>query len=206
MKTIREVLQMADPLQHEPAEPSDRRERVRQAVLSVAAGSSAPARMGARMRIAAFAAIALAAVAAWFFGSHGWPSFVSELQAAVRFEVRLAEDGPGPGLREAKVAGGQRSIYLHDGVVVDNGDIATARAVPIGVRSQYAIDIEFNLSGADKIRAATGNHVGRPVAILLDGAVVMTPVIRVPIGGSATITGNFTRAQAERIVSRIGLQ
>jgi hypothetical protein len=206
MKTIGELLQVADPLRHESAEPSDRRERVRQAVLSQAVQHWAPTGMGARPRIAVFATIAVAAVAASFFGSRGWSSFVGELQAAVRFEVRLAEDGPGPGLREAKVAGGQRSIYLHDEVIVNNDDIAVARVVPGGVPPQYAIDVEFKASGTDKMRAATGNHIGRPVAILLDGQVVMTPVVRVPIGGSATITGGFTRTQAERIVNGIGIQ
>jgi hypothetical protein len=205
MKTIRELLQVADPLQQEPAGPAERRERVRQAILAAAARNGSSAGMGARPRIAVFAAIALAAVAASFFGSRGWSSFVGELQAAVRFEVRLAEEGPEPGLRKATVAGGQRSIYLHDEVIVDNSDIAVARVVPSGVPSQYAIDVEFNASGADKMRAATGTHIGKPVAVLLDGEVVMIPVIRAPIGGSATITGNFTRTQAERIVNGIGI-
>jgi preprotein translocase subunit SecD len=44
------------------------------------------------------------------------------------------------------------------------------------------------------------------VAILIDGQVVMAPVVRASLGASATITGNFTRAQAERIVNGIGLR
>jgi preprotein translocase subunit SecD len=42
------------------------------------------------------------------------------------------------------------------------------------------------------------------MAILLDGKVVMTPVVRSPITDSAMITGNFTRAEAERIADGIG--
>jgi preprotein translocase subunit SecD len=48
--------------------------------------------------------------------------------------------------------------------------------------------------------------VGRPVAILIDGEVVMTPVVRSAIGNSATITGNYTRAEAERIASGMGIR
>jgi preprotein translocase subunit SecD len=41
------------------------------------------------------------------------------------------------------------------------------------------------------------------MAVLVDGRVVMAPVVRSPISGSAVITGNFTRADAERIAEGI---
>lgn len=41
------------------------------------------------------------------------------------------------------------------------------------------------------------------MAILLDSQVVMTPVVRVPVGASAVITGNFTKTEAERIVNGV---
>jgi len=78
--------------------------------------------------------------------------------------------------------------------------------VPGQSPSEYFVSIEFNASGAGKMRAATGNHIGKLVAILLDGRVVMAPVLRSPIEGSARISGNFTRAQAERIVKGIEVQ
>jgi preprotein translocase subunit SecD len=118
--------------------------------------------------------------------------------------VRLAEDKPAPGLREVKVAGSDRPIYLHDEVVVSNSDIAAARLIQSGP-TQYSVGIEFNASGAEKVRAATGGHIGKPMAILLDGQVVMAPVVRASLGASAVITGNFTRPQAERIVEGIGI-
>jgi len=204
MKTIRELLQDADPLQHEPTWLSGQRDFRRQAVIAAASGARAPGGMGSRTRIAAFATVASIAVAAPFLGSRGWSLFVSDLRAAVRFEVRLGEDKPAPGLREVKVSGSERSVYLHDEVVVSNSDIAAARLVQ-GSPTQYSVGIEFNASGAEKMHAATGGHIGKPVAILLDGQVVMAPVVRASLGGSAVITGNFTRAQAERIVEGIGI-
>jgi hypothetical protein len=204
MKTIRELLQDADPLQHEPTWPSDERDFRRQAVIAAASAARAPGEMGSRSRIAAFATVASIAVTASFLGSRGWSLFVSDLRAAVRFEVRLAEDKSAPGLREVKVSGSDRSIYLHDEVVVSNSDIAAARLVQSG-STQYSVGIEFNASGAEKMRAATGGHIGKPVAILLDGQVVMAPVVRASLGASAVITGNFTRTQAERIVEGIGI-
>jgi preprotein translocase subunit SecD len=41
------------------------------------------------------------------------------------------------------------------------------------------------------------------MAVLIDGAVVMAPVVRSPITDSAVITGNFTQAEAERIADGI---
>ena len=205
MKTIRELLQDADPLQHEPTWPSGERDFRRQAVIAAASAARAPGGMGSRSRIAAFATVASIAVAAPFLGSRGWSLFVSDLRAAVRFEVRLAEDKPAPGLREVKVSGTDRSVYLHDEVVVSNSDIAAARLVQSGP-TPYSVGIEFNASGAEKMRVATGSHIGRPVAILLDGQVVMAPTVKASLGASAVITGNFTRTQAERIVKGVGIQ
>ena len=202
MKTIRELLRDADPLQREATFSSDQRDFRRQAVLAAASGARPPARVGSRSRIAALVTVAVMVIAASFLRSRMSP-FVSELQAAVRFEMRLAEDKPAPGLHEEKVAGADRSVYLHDEVIVNNRDIAAARVVQGDGPSRYTVSVEFNSSGAEKIRAATAGHVGRPVAILLDGEVVMAPVVRSPIGGAAIITGAFTRTQAERIVNGI---
>ena len=202
MKTVRELLQDADPVQHEPA-PSGQRDVRRQAVIA-AASKRAPGRIGSRSRMVVFAAVASIAIATPFLGSRGWSLFVSDLRAAVRFEVRLAEDKPAPGLREVNVSGSDRSVYLHDEVVVSNSDIAAARLVQRSP-TQYSVGIEFNASGTEKMRAATGGHIGKPVAILLDGQVVMAPVVRASLGAAAEITGNFTKSQAERIVEGIGI-
>jgi hypothetical protein len=206
MKTVRELLRDADPLLHEPTWPSGERDFRRQAVLMATSGSRAHAGVRSRSRIAVFATVALMVIVVSFLGLRVWSLFVSDVQGAVRFEVRLAEDKPAPGLREAKVSGSDRSVYLHDEVIVDNGDIAAAQVVQGSGPSRYAVEVKFNASGAEKMRAATGNHLGKPVAILLDGQVVMAPVVRSPIGASAVVTGTFTRTQAERIVNGIGIQ
>jgi hypothetical protein len=203
MKTISELLRGADPLQYEPTRPSGDRDLCRQAVLAAASGSHADAGVRSRSLIPVYVIVALTAIFVSFLGSRIWSPFVSDVQGAVRFEARLAEDKPAPGLREAKVSGSSRSVYLHDEVIVDNGDIAEAQVVQGSSPSQYAVDIKFNASGAEKMRAATGKNIGNHLAILLDGQVVMAPVIRSPIGASALITGNFTKAQAERIVNGI---
>jgi SecDF, P1 head subdomain len=206
MKDIRELLRDADPLRDEPAWLSGQHDLRRQAILAAAdVHPQGAARL--RPRMAVYATVALTVMAASLLGPRVWSVFVGDLQAAaIRFEIRLAENSSAPGLHEAKVSGSDRSIYLHDQVIVTNGDIATARVVPGPGPSEYYVGIEFNAAGAGKMRAATGNHIGNLMAILLDGRVVMAPVLRSPIGASARITGHFTRTQAERIVNGIEMQ
>jgi preprotein translocase subunit SecD len=60
--------------------------------------------------------------------------------------------------------------------------------------------------GARKMRDATASHVGRPIAILIDGNVVMAPTLRDPISADALITGDYSRAEAERIVNGISIR
>jgi preprotein translocase subunit SecD len=126
-----------------------------------------------------------------------------EAHAAVRFEVRLAEDTPAPGLREVKVPGSNRSIYLHPEIVVGNGDIERAEVLPGRDGGQFVVGIIFTTDGTRKMLAATQNHIGRPVAILVDDEVVMAPTVRAAIGERAEINGNYTREEAERVVNGI---
>jgi preprotein translocase subunit SecD len=96
-----------------------------------------------------------------------------------------------------------RVIYLHPEVVVSNEDIAQSWVVQDGPE-QFGVSVQFLPAGAERMKQATATHVGRPMAILIDGAVVMAPVVRSPItGDSAVITGKFTQAEAERIADGI---
>ncbi|MCL5005167.1 MAG: hypothetical protein M1404_01430 [Acidobacteria bacterium] len=203
MNNLRELLRDADPLRHEPELPLYQRELRRQAVLAAARRNPAPDDERPRSRNAVFAASALMVIAATALGTVLWSLFNSNLHAAIRFEVRLAESKPAPGLQKAKVAGSDRYVYLFNRVIVSNNDIAEVRVVRDGGPSQHGISIKFNKAGAAKMRQTTQSHIGKLLAVLLDGQVVMAPVIRSPIGASAIITGRFTKAEAERIAARI---
>ncbi|MEP7304006.1 MAG: hypothetical protein ABJA98_00675 [Acidobacteriota bacterium] len=134
-----------------------------------------------------------------------WVRGTTAVLAAVRFEVRLAEDQPIPGLVVAQMPDAGRVIYVHPEIVVSNEDIAQSWVAQDGP-DRFNVTVQLLPSGADRMRQATAMHVGRPVAILIDGRVVMVPVVRSPIGDSAVITGDFTRAEAERIADGINLR
>ena len=205
MTNLRELLQDTDPLQHEPMPSPTHRDSHRRVVL---AAFHARARTGteSRSRLAVYVAVAVMLLAGVFLGARMWSPFVSGVQAAVRFEVRLAEEKPAPGLRETKATDSGQTVYLHDETIVTNSDIASAQVVPGGSPTQYRVSVQFTPSGAEKMRVATANHIGKPVAILLDGEVVMAPTVRTAIGANAVITGNFSREQAEKIANGIRIQ
>jgi hypothetical protein len=206
MKTVRDILQDADPLRHEPHRLEDERDRLRQAVVA-AASDVTPSSTSFQSRVGLLAIVALFVVGIVAVGSQIWSQGGSTLQAAaVRFEVRLAEDRPAAGLRETRIVGSDRVVYLHPEVIVTNSDIAQSRVIPGEGPSIFGVGVQFNEAGAEKMRRATGDHIGRPVAILIDGEVVSAPVLRGPIGESAWLSGLHTKADAERIVNGIGIR
>jgi preprotein translocase subunit SecD len=152
-----------------------------------------------RTAAAAIGALTLIGAAAVIFN---W-QYPMDVVAAVRFEVRLAEENPAPGLREVAIPGTDRKIYLHQETVIVNGDIARAQVAQSAGASNFGVDVTFTAEGAAKMLRATQNHIGRPLAILIDGDVVTAPVVRAGIGTSATISGSFSRAEAERLVAGI---
>lgn len=202
MKSVSDMLREADPLRHEPMPGAGDREPIRRAVVA-GAGASEPALTRFRASVAVMAVVAAILIAIAALGSRTGPQGSATVYAAVRFEVRLAEEQPGADRRAAKVAGSDRVIYLHDEVVVTNDDIARSAVAPGGTPSTFNIGIRFNEAGAEKMRRATANHLGKPLAVLIDGEVVMAPTLRSPISDSALISGDYSQAEAERIVNGI---
>ncbi len=61
-------------------------------------------------------------------------------------------------------------------IIVSNEDIAQSRVIQGDGPSRFGVGVEFNAAGARKMLQATAGHVGRPVAIIIDGEVVTAPV------------------------------
>jgi preprotein translocase subunit SecD len=139
-------------------------------------------------------------------GSQWWSPGGGTLQAAVRFEVRLAEESPAAGLQEARVSGSDRVIYLHQEAIVTNSDVVQSRVVQGDNASRFGVAVEFTAAGAQRMRQATAGHIGKPAAVLIDGEVAAAPIVRGPISTLGLISGDYTKAEAERIVGGIGVR
>ena len=198
MSRLRDLLQDADPLRHEAPRLDAERERIRTTILR---GTPAPPAPPALTRLSIVATLAIAIVVA-ALGYAIWTHGSTPVLAAVRFEMRLAEDRPTPGLVVAQLPDSGRLIYLHPEIVVTNDDLAQSSVIGDG-SGGFGVAVVFLPPGAERIRQATSGHIGRPVAMLIDGRVVMAPVVRSAIGESAVITGHFTQSEATRIADGI---
>jgi preprotein translocase subunit SecD len=200
MSTLSNLLQDADPLRHEPQRNDAARERVRQRVISGAVAERSGRARPSRRRAAALFAFSLGALT---LGGMFWWRAATPLLAAVRVEIRLAESAPSPGLIVAKLPKSEALIYLHPETLVGNDDIQQSWVTDNG-GGRFGVTVQLSQRAAERMRQGTANHMGRPLAILIDGAVTTAPVVRSPIGESAVVTGSFTRDEAERIVKGIG--
>jgi preprotein translocase subunit SecD len=200
MTKIRDVLVAADPVRHEHRPTASERDRMRHTVVTAALrGDTQTGR--SRRAILVPVLVGLTTIGMIVAASSMWPRSGSLAQAAVRFEVRLAEEQPLPGLRAARVGSSDRTVYLHPDIVVTNSDIARSRVVPGASPSQFGIDVQLNSAGAEKMRQATMGHLGKPVAILIDGSIVIAPTVKSAIGTAAVISGDYTQADAQRIAA-----
>ena len=122
------------------------------------------------------------------------PAF-AQAAATTRLEIRLAERVPAPGLSEAVVPGSGERLYLHPPIVTGE-NVSSARVVGNG--QSRMVEVTFTAQAANRLRTATQSHVGKPVAIVVDGRVVAAPVLRDPLEGSAMISG-LTPDEAEAL-------
>lgn len=119
---------------------------------------------------------------------------------ATVFEVRLAESEPSSGLIETPVPDSDRRIYLHPAALATTADVTSASVIDAG-NSQFSIAVAFGDAAAARLVSATQAHLGRPVAIVLDGQVLAVMTLRAPVSDSAMITGLFTEDQARRLAA-----
>ena len=83
--------------------------------------------------------------------------------------------------------------------IVDSGDIATVELSKLEIDSangnsdtvQPALNVELTPNGATKMSAGTQQLQGQTIAVVINGAIVSTPRVVVPIRGSFRITGDF---------------
>jgi hypothetical protein len=197
MKTLQELLRDADPLGYEPRRSVEERRRSRQVILESPRTTEGLSRRSVALVVLALVLLVVATSARY------WPGAMLDAVAAVRFEMRLAEETPAAGLEEVVIVGRDQALYLHPESVVTNSDISRAQVRPGATAAEFSVSISFNPEGAAKLMRATQSHLGRPVAILVDGEVVAAPVVRGPISTSAIVNGNFTRVEAERIAAGI---
>ena len=125
-------------------------------------------------------------------------SALAQAGSASRMEIRLAETTPGAGLQQARVAGSDQPIYLHPTPLATWADVSVARIIDVG-NSMFGVAVTFNSDTAARMASATAAHLGRPMAVILDGRLVSAPIVRAPISDSGVITG-ITASAAQDLI------
>ena len=122
------------------------------------------------------------------------------------FEVRAVADAATNETKEYSISqrdGGSEKVLLHSAVLLDRTAIksATIEREPNGT---VGILITLTESGSKRFGEISTKYVGRRLGIILDGKLHSTPYVRDPIlGGSLTITGNFTEIEAAELVKKL---
>ncbi|MBO8141436.1 MAG: protein translocase subunit SecD [Firmicutes bacterium] len=83
--------------------------------------------------------------------------------------------------------------------VLTGADLREAR-LGLDQYGRPAVDVVFTSEGAARLAQLTTLYVGQPIPHLLDGELLVAPVVQGPItSGEAQITGNFTHEEARNL-------
>ena len=124
--------------------------------------------------------------------------------AKLEFKM-VADPGANPAEVEtlqSKDGGGQ--ITVERRVLVQGEDLTGADSGFDQRTGEAVINFRFNQKGASQFARVTSDNIGKPFAIVLDGAVISAPVIRSAItGGQGQISGNFTLETATNLATQL---
>ncbi|MBO4994100.1 MAG: protein translocase subunit SecDF [Alistipes sp.] len=85
---------------------------------------------------------------------------------------------------------------------MDGSAVATAQENYSQNGSAAEVNLMMNSNGASQWAQLTGQNIGKPIAIVLDGYVYSAPNVQNKIeGGSSVITGNFTIQEAQDLAN-----
>jgi preprotein translocase subunit SecD len=79
--------------------------------------------------------------------------------------------------------------------ILTNSAIQGAQAT--FTNNQWVVEFQFTAEGGQTFGAYTAAHIGQPVAIVLDGAVISAPIIRAQLTTGGQIIGSFTEQRAK---------
>ena len=124
----------------------------------------------------------------------------------VQIEFRLAESSPSEGLQEVSIESTAEKLYLHKDVIINNNDTIAARAIPSYTINRFDVEIEFSEEASQRISRITAANIGKRLAILIDGKVIVAPILRSTISRKAVLAGNapsFTKEEADELARKI---
>lgn len=74
-------------------------------------------------------------------------------------------------------------------------------AVSRGINSNIAISM--TRAAGERIKSWTGEHLGKKIAMVVDGKLLMAPTIQAPFGSDFSISGKFSEEEMSAIVKKL---
>ena len=110
------------------------------------------------------------------------------------------------GIKGEEMFGGRFALYALRAVdgkpAMDGSAVSTAQEQYSDRSANAEVNLVMNSNGASQWAQLTGQNIGKPIAIVLDGYVYSAPnVINKIEGGSSRITGNFTIQEAQDLAN-----
>lgn len=93
------------------------------------------------------------------------------------------------------------TLFVSTAAILVPGDVESASVV--SSEGGPMIVFDFRPSAHGKMAEATRSAIGKRLAIVIDGELISAPVVQEPFHEGCNISGNFTQAWAEEVVSRI---
>ena len=113
--------------------------------------------------------------------------------------AEVAQGRAPPGSQVLPMASGAGAMAVQRRVMV-SGDQLTSAKQSFDQDGRPDITIAFNSTGARRFGRVTQENVGKPFAIILDNKILSAPTIQSAIlGGTASISGNFTVESANQL-------
>jgi preprotein translocase subunit SecD len=125
------------------------------------------------------------------------PSGQVQIVQLPELELRLADLKAGPGLQKASTPSGE-TIWIAYTAVVTQSDVVGAFMIETDGR--FNIGLEFTSDAAQRVAAATKEHVGKLIAIVINRQITSAPVLQAPISDSVMISGSFTRQDIQDLL------
>lgn len=122
----------------------------------------------------------------------------------VSVEVRAAETEPGYDLEEMEYSawGHTETFYLHDDVFLTESDIQSASVVTW--KKFPAVEVLLTERGREIFAEVTGLHIGKRLAVLVNGRLACVPIVRDTIRqGKILINGDFSEERAREIAEAL---
>ena len=111
--------------------------------------------------------------------------------------MRRGRPPPGSVLMESENSDGRK--YLIEKRVMVSGEMLDGATATFDQNNRPAVSFVLNSNGARRFGKVTGENIGRPFAIILDGKVVSAPTIQSQIFGNGQITGDFSVAETNEL-------